>query len=386
MAGPLDGYKIVELAEGIAGPYAAMELGDAGADVVKVEKPEGDRTRGWGSKAKGTVGAIFRTVNRNKRGVTADVETDAGIATVQRLVAGADVVILDEGWSKRPELSAEALLERHPNLVVVRFSLYGKEGPWTGQAPYGELPAQMASETTTNLGVITEAPIRLADEVGQMFCAVNAVQATGAALYARDTAGGQIIDMSLFGSLVVIRSTMWVALSNPDFWWGFHVDAYVKPPEYGYKCKDGYVQVQLGRMSRESRDQLYKDLNMEWVRDDPMFDLLDEDTAGGNGRYSHVVHHLWDRALSQFTRDEASEIVIRNGGNAFPKNTYEMFVNHPQTESQHVIQTVQMPNVGSVDMMRPPWDFGETEASIRRPAPALGEHTAEVLAEAGVRG
>jgi formyl-CoA transferase len=97
------------------------------------------------------------------------------------------------------------------------------------------------------------------------------------------------------------------------------------------------------------------------------------------------VHHLWDRALSQFTRDEASEIVIRNGGNAFPKNTYEMFVHHPQTESQHVIQTVQMPNVGSVDMMRPPWDFGETEASIRRPAPALGEHTAEVLAEAGVR-
>lgn len=218
-----------------------------------------------------------------------------------------------------------------------------------------------------------------------MFCAVNSVQAACAALYARDDAGGQIIDMSLFGSLVVIRSTMWVALSNPDFWWGFHVDAYVKPPEYGYRCSDGYIQLQLQRMSRESRDQLYKDLNMEWVREDALFDQLDEDTAGGNGRYAHVVHHLWDKALSAFTRDEVHEIVTRNGGNVFPKNTYEAFLNSPQSQSQGIVTTVQMPEVGEVEMMQPPWEFGDTQASIRRPAPGIGEHTSEVLAEIGVR-
>ena len=384
MAGPLDGYKVVELSEGIAGPYAAMELGDGGADVIKVERPEGDRTRGWGSKAKGSVGAIFRTINRNKRAVTTDIDSDAGAALVRRLVEGADIVITDAGWSKHPDLQPEGLLQRNPNLIVVRFSLYGDQGPWANQPPYGELAAQMASETTTNLGVISEAPLRIADEVGQMFCAVNAVQAACAALYARENAGGQIIDMSLLGSLVVIRSTMWVALSNPDFWWGFHVDAYTKPPQYGYRCKDGYVQLQLQRMSRESRDQLYKDLNMEWVRDDPQFALLDEDTGGGTGRNSHVVQHLWDRALSNFTREQVYAIAEKNGANAFPKNTYEMFVNSPQSQSQELITTVQMPAVGSVEMMRPPWDFGDTLASIRRPAPGLGEHTAEVLAEVGV--
>ncbi len=385
MAGPLDGYKVVELAEGIAGPYAAMELGDAGADVIKIEKPEGDRTRGWGSKAKGSVGAIFRTINRNKRGITADVDSDEGAAQVRRVLEGADVLITDAGWSKHPDLQPEALLQRNPNLVIVRFSLYGKEGPWALQAPYGELAAQMASETTTNLGVITEAPVRIADEVGQMFSAVNSVQAVCAALYARDAAGGQIIDMSLFGSLVVIRSTMWVGLSNPDFWWGFHVDAYTKPAHYGYKCSDGFVNVQLGRMSRESRDQLYKDLNMEWVKSDPLFSLLDEDTAGGNGRYSHRVHHLWEKAFAAFTRDQVYDIVERNGGNVFPKNTYEMFVNSPQAQSQELLTTVPTPGTGDIKMMRPPWDFGDTEASIRRPAPSLGEHTAEVLAELGVR-
>ena len=385
MPGPLDGYKIVELSEGVAGPYAAMELGDGGADIVKVERTEGDRARGWGSKAKGSVGAIFRTINRNKRAVTTDIDSDEGAALVRRLVEGADVVITDAGWSKHPDLQPEALLLRNPKLIVVRFSQYGDQGPWALRPPYGELAAQMASETTTNLGVISEAPVRIADEVGQMFCAVNAVQATCAALYSREQNGGQIIDMSLFGSLVVIRSTMWVAVSNPDFWWGFHVDAYVKPPEYGYKCKDGYIQLQLGRMSRESRDQLYKDLNMEWVRDDPQFALFDEDGAGGNGRYSHVVHHLWDKALAVFTCEEVYAIAEKNGANTFPKNTYEMFVNSPQSQSQNLIATVQMPGVGSVEMMRPPWDFGETEASIRRPAPGLGEHTAEVLAEIGAR-
>src|SRR3990172_5495610 len=99
MAGPLFGYRVVELAEGVGGPYCAMEMGDAGADVVKIEQLDGDRARGWGSRKAGDLGASFLNLNRNKRSVALDLDTPEGVAVARRLVDAADVVIGDAGWT-----------------------------------------------------------------------------------------------------------------------------------------------------------------------------------------------------------------------------------------------------------------------------------------------
>ena len=320
MSGPLEGFRVVEMAEGVPGPYCALELADAGADVVKVERSDGDRTRGWGSRQRGDVGAAFLQLNRNKRGVALDADSEAGVEALRRLIAGADVVVTDAGWSGKEGLQYESLGELNPQLVYCRFSEYGDQGPWADQPPYGELAAQLAGDATGSLGSIGQPPVRMATDIASTYAAVYAVMSVCAALYARDEIGaGQRIDVSLFGSILAMRSTLWVALSNPDEWWGFHLDSYITPPDYGYRCKDGAIYFSLARATPEQREELYREFNMEWVRDDPLFEIVNADTGGGGGRNSHLVRSVWERALAHFTAEEAMEIAWRNGGWPSPR-------------------------------------------------------------------
>ena len=385
MSGPLEGYRVVELAEGVAGPYCALELADAGADVVKVERAGGDRTRGWGAAAAGTLGAAFEHLNRNKRGLELDPDSESGAEILRKLIERADVVVTDAGWSHQPSLHYEALGELNPKVVHCQFSLFGDEGPWRDRPPYGELAAQLSSETTASLGRVGEPPVRMATDIGGMYAAIYAVQGICAALLVQDEVGGQRIDVSLLGGLMGMRSTLWVALSNPDEWWGFHLDSYVKPPDYGYRCKDGFIFMSFARLSPEQRDQVYRDLKMDsWVQDEPQWELFSADGAGGTGRYGHLVKHIWERGLAGFTTEEAMEIVRRNGGWAFPKNDYEHLINLPQVEHVGMIEDVERAGGGSVKMQQPPWEFSDTRAEIRVPAPTLGQHSAEILSELGL--
>ncbi len=383
MGGPLEGLRVVELAEGVAGPYCAQELADAGASVVKVEKPGGDRTRGWGSRKRGDVGVAFLAINRGKRGVALDPDSEKGAAILRKLIASADIVIADAGWSADAALQYDSLGELNPQLVYCRFSEYGKAGPWADQPPYGELVAQLAGDGTGSLGAIGQPPVRMATDIASMYAAIYAVMSICAAVYARDESGGQRIDVSLFGSILAMRSTLWVALSNPDEWWGFHLDSYIKPPDTGYHCKDGAIYFSLARTSPEQREELYRELGMEWVEDDPLFELVNIDTGGGGGRYSHLARPVWERALANFSIDEAIEITRRYGGWAYPKNDYEALVADEQAQHVGLIETVAQPGAGTLSQVAPPWDFEGTPAAIQGPAPQLGEHNAAVLAEAG---
>lgn len=383
MPGPLDGFKVVELAEGVAGPYAAMELGDGGADVVKVERLSGDRARGWGSAAGGTLGASFLGMNRNKRSVAVDIDTDEGAEVVRRLIKDADVVIADAGWSSHPQLQPAALTSLNPNLVYLHLTEFGEDGPYANRPPYGELSAQLASEATMSLGLVGQPPVRMATDAAQMDAAIYGVQSVLAALYARDEVGGQRIDVSLFGCLVALRSTLWVALANPDEWWGFHLDSYVKPQDFGYACKDGNIYFSINRATQEQRDQLYRDLKMEWIKDDPQYDLVNTDGAGGTARYAHLAKPLWEKAFKELPRQVVIDAVRAIDGWAFEKNTYSELVASDQAKFIGLIDTREHPGVGSVSTVAIPWEFAETPAEIRRPAPRLGEHADEVLSAAG---
>ena len=371
MAGPLDGYRVVEIAEGVAGPYTAMSLGDAGADVVKIESPAGDRSRGW-APGLGEDSAAWRALNRNKRGVVLDWSDPAALAAAQQLLRGADVAVVDKVGLPE-QLRWDALAA--PQLVYCALSGWGPAGPWA-ERESSELGAQLASEATASLGRIGDPPVRLGNDAGSMYAANYAIQGICAALYARDAGGrgGQRLEVSLFGSLLAMRSTLWVALSNPDEWWGFHLDSYVKPPDYGYHCRDLPIYFSLARMGADGVDQLIRELEMDWVRDDPQFELLRRDGAGGAGRYSHELKHLWERGFGEWSADEVIEKVERCGGWAFPMHDYERLAADPQVAAVGAII-----DVDGVQQVAPPWDFESTPAEIRRPAPGLGEHTGEVL-------
>lgn len=384
MPGPLEGFKVVEFAEAVAGPYSAMELGDAGAEVIKVEELAGDRTRHWGSDERGDHGAVFLSLNRSKRGIALEFGSDQAADVTARLLRDADVAIIDAGSKENAVLGDESLAAANPGLVYCVMSEFGDRGPWGGRAPYGELPAQLAAEATASLGRTGEMPVRAGNEIGGMYAAIYAVQAICAALLERERSGlGQRIDVSLFGSVLAMRSTLWVAMSNPDTWTGYHLDNYVKPPDHGYKCKNGAILFSLARVTPESRDALHRDLDMEWVKDDPRYDDFVLDRGGATSDLSEIMGPLWERAFSKFTASEVIEIVRRHGGWAFPMNDYQQLVDLDQVRYTGMVQTIEQPEYGALPTLVPPWEFSDTPAQISRPAPKLGEHTEEILRELG---
>ncbi len=383
MPGPLDGFRVVEIAEGVAGPYTTMSLADAGADVVKIEPPQGDRARDWAPSV-GDDSPLFLALNRNKRGIVLDWSSDEDLQTARRLLSQADVAVVDK-YGLPPDLRWEEL--ELPGLIFCAISGFGPQGPWADR-PASEIGTQMASEATSSLGNLGDPPVRHGSDIGSVFAANNAIQAICAALYARDDSdpdhptGGQRVEVSLFGSLIAMRSTLWVALSNPDEWWGFHLDSYIKPPDHGYQCRDLPIYFSLARIRGEAFESLLDELDMDWAREHPDFEKLRTDGAGGAGRYAAELTPLWERGFANFDAEQVIEIVERHGGWAFPMHDYERLSKDPQVAAVEAIIDVEQQDGSAMRQIAPPWDFEQTPVSMTmRPAPELGQHQDEVLRE-----
>jgi crotonobetainyl-CoA:carnitine CoA-transferase CaiB-like acyl-CoA transferase len=380
MNGPLEGLRVVELGQGIPAAVAAMHLGDGGADVVKVETGDGDVARGMPPSWQSGESAVFVAVSRNKRSLRLDLATDSGRAVLYRLVAASDALVEDTDFTRELGLDLSGLLEDLPGLVHCRISGWGGNGPWA-DLPGAEIAAQMASEATTSLGVAGEPPIRLGTDAASTYAGIYAAQAVLAAIFRRFQDGeGQRVDVSLFGSMLVTRATLWAALSNPDEWGGFHTDSYLKPPDHGYQAKDGALTVVVGRMSPEQWDALFDDLGLGALDAEEKRLLRTE--GGSTSRLTHITRPLWECGLSQFTVDEALEIFARHGANAYRVNDYPHLFAHPQTQHLRLLREVEGER-GPLTVMRPPWRFSDDTVGVRLPPPALGQHTREVLSELG---
>jgi crotonobetainyl-CoA:carnitine CoA-transferase CaiB-like acyl-CoA transferase len=383
VSGPIEGYRVVELAQGIPGAVAGMHLGDGGADVIKVETPQGDYARGMPPFYDHGDSGVFVAINRNKRSVVLDLASDRGREALRALIAGADVLIEDADFTRdlgidTPDLTSGPSRE---GLVHCRISGFGPNGPLS-ELPGSEITAQMASEATLSLGSLGEPPVRLGTDAASTYTGIYAAQAALAALWRRHRDGqGQRVDVSLFGSMLEMRVTLWAALSNPDEWYGFHNDSYVRPPETGYQCKDGAVTMVVGRINDEQWRALVVDLGLDQLS--PEEQLTARREVGSNSRQGHIYKPLWERFLRNFTVDEVAAILNKHGGNAYRHNTYPDVFVHPQTVHLDITQLVDGPS-GPVTVMKPPWEFSDTPVSVRLPPPALGQHTAEVIAELGI--
>jgi crotonobetainyl-CoA:carnitine CoA-transferase CaiB-like acyl-CoA transferase len=367
-AAPLAGVRVVEFAEGVAGPLAARLLADAGADVIKIETATGDRARNWVPQ-RGGVGVVFDALNRSKRAAV----IDPGSSEWSALVGLADVLIIDQELAAARGVDVDGLVESHGRLIACVISGWGPQGPWA-ERPGGELPSQLAAETTASLGRPGEEPVRLGADHAGTVCAIDASQAVIAALIA-DVDGGQRIDVSLFGSSLHMRTALWVALSNPDEWHGFHLDSYTKPPEEYYTCSDRRIWFSVSRVADMAT--LCRDLKMEFVFDDPRWPMFKTDGGGGLGRYSHLVKDLWDRGLSQWTADEAEEIIVGHGGWVGQCFTYDELAADPQVQHLGLFVDTGEERGAPVDV-RPPWEIREVPTPPRRPSPELDEHRSAI--------
>ena len=382
---PYAGLRVIELAGGVSGPYCGLQLADLGADVVKVEPPGGDATRGWGPQFVGAQSAVFLSLNQSKRSLALDLEPEAARAAARALAERADVVIEDlgPGVAARLGLGYEDLALANPRLIYCAITPFGEAGPLANR-PGSELVVQALAEYPRSLGRIGDPPVRVGTDIAGMNTGVFACQAIAAALFHRQLTGvGQRVAVSQLGTLLHLRGILWNAISDPDEWWGFHCDSYVKPPDHGYQTADGPIYFSLGRGDSEDWDQLLIEFGMTDVLADERF------TGGGRnaistGRYAHETKDRWEEAFADKPAAEVLDILSRYHCNAVPMHDYPGLMAHPQVRQLGIVGENVTPDGLPHGTIRSPWQFGDLELAPRRPAPGLGEHSRQVLEEAGL--
>ena len=379
----LDGIRVIEIAEALAGPYAAMLLGDLGADVLKIERPgTGDQARQWGARLPGEESAYFASVNRNKRSLTLNFLKEEGRALLQSLLVNADVLIINiprEESLDRAGLSWEALHRRHPRLIVASITGYGRSGPYAGRSGYdlvSQGEAGLMTLTGTPETVPMRYPIPLADLTSGMYTTIGVL----AALRARDASGqGQLVDISLLESQASYLTTL-----AGDF---FATGQAPKPlgnahpgiaPYQVYRAADKDVIIAVG--SDKQWAQFCDVLGLgAAVRDDARF-------ATNPARLTHrdELNALIDPAVGALTTEDLLARLREAEIPCGPINDPADLLEHEQYVARENIITLKHPAAGDVRSLANPVRLSDSPADYRLPAPRLGEHTGEVLRDLGV--
>jgi crotonobetainyl-CoA:carnitine CoA-transferase CaiB-like acyl-CoA transferase len=384
MAAPLEGLKVVELARILAGPWAGQTLADLGAEVVKVESPEGDDTRGWGppfvERSSGTRdAAYFHCCNRGKRSVVADFRAPRDLEFVLRLIDRADVVIenFKTGALAKFGLDYAALAQRNPRLIYCSVTGFGQSGPYAQRAGYDAM-IQAMSGLMDLTGEPDGHPQKIGVALVDIMTGLYSVIAIQAALAQRlHTGRGQHIDMALLdvGVGVLANQALNYLVSGiaPKRQGNAHPNIV---PYQTFAVADGHVMVAVGN------DSQFKKL----------CDVLGRPELGADPRYATNADRVRERSALVATLAqtigtwEGSALLSRLevvGVPAGPVNTIADVFQDPQIMHRQMLHSLGAPGA-AVPSVRTPIQFSEANLSISRPAPQLGEHTAEVMRELGV--
>lgn len=368
----LEGIRVLDLTRLLPGPFCTMLLADLGADVIKVEEPNGgDPARHYVS-GEGDTGSVFLLVNRNKRSLTLDLKKAAGRDLLLRLVEGADVLVesFRPGVMDRLGVGYAVLSERNPRLIYATLSGFGQAGPYRDRAGHDLNYLSLAGVLGYNVDRQGE-PVLPAVQVADLGAASFAAVAILAAVIARQHTGrGQSLDVSLFGSAIAWLPTLIGSLFNtgraaPP---GEPMLAGGLPQYEVYSTADGRF-VTLGAiepkffvsfLERVGRLDLARHADREYVR-------------------AELRAIFCTRTLQEWV-DYLAEVDTCFA----PVNTLEETLADPQVRALDLLTTVEHARLGSLKQLAPPFALSDTPATVRRPPPDLGQHTAEILQESGL--
>ena len=357
IAGALDGLTVVDVTQGFCGPMTSMLLAELGAQVIKVEPPEGDYARGYGPPfLEGGESPSYFFLNRRKKVMNLDLESEPGRDRLRALLKTADFFLEDlgPGRAEGMGLGYEALHEANPALVYCAISALGELGPHADR-PATELTIQAMADCWTSLGQLDEPPQRLGADVANVNTGMHAAQGMLAAwYYRRQTGRGQRVAVSMYGSVLNMRGLSWTAQTNPDEWFGYHVEHLTMPRDIGYKTKDLPVYFNLRRGDEEDYHTLLIELGMEAQITDHRF-AQGGRLAVGSGRYAHQVKYLWEQAFAERTAQEVIDLINGHRGEAVPVNDYPALFAHPQLEAIGVMTEVEHPKAGRLKWFKLPW-------------------------------
>lgn len=379
MAGPLEGIRVIDFGRFIAGPYCAMMLADFGAEVIRVERREGGEDRTVGPVAETGEGGLFLNVNRNKRGITLDPAHALAGQIIRRLIESADIVVVNLPLDvmKKLRLDYDSLRAIKDDIILVMASAFGPEGPYRDRVGFDGVAQAMSG--AMSLTGFPGAPVRSIVSWVDYGTALHAAFGAMVALYhRRQTGQGQLIDVSLLATGVTfmtpllaersVRNIRREQMGNTGF--------YTAPSDV-YATRDGWVIVPtIG-------DQMFR----RWARLVGREDLIsdprcsDDITRGDNAELINGVMIGWCAAR---TRDEAIAELEAARIPCGPVYDLGEVLADQQVRARNLLEEVDYPGGGKpVPVAATPVRLSKTPGKVHHRAPALGEHTNEVLAELG---
>jgi crotonobetainyl-CoA:carnitine CoA-transferase CaiB-like acyl-CoA transferase len=381
--GPLDGVTVLDASRVLVGPFCTMQLGDLGADVVKVERPgSGDQTRGWHPPTYGDSeeSAYYMSINRNKRSITLNLASEEGRDLFRDLAAEADVVVENfrvgqmESW----DLGYDDLREDNPGLIYCSLSGYGEWGPDRDRPAY-DIIMQAEGGMMSITGAEGGPPVRVGVAIADIGAGMYATQAILGALLERELGDGtgQKVDVSLLDGQVAWMSYMasnYFATGDPPGRMGSKHPTIA--PYQAFETADGYVVVAVA--SEHIWPRFCEALDRPDLVEHPDYATNADRVANRD-----ELDPLLAAEIADYTTAEIVTLLEDHGVPASEVKDMADVFETPQVEARGMHQTVSHPTAGEVEMPGSPMHLSKTPTSIRQHPPRLGEHTAEVLREAG---
>jgi crotonobetainyl-CoA:carnitine CoA-transferase CaiB-like acyl-CoA transferase len=379
MPGPLHGYRIIDLTAMISGPLATMTLGDQGADVIKIENPDGGDYVRKGANRRGGFSANFCNNNRNKRSLTLDLKDPRGVETLLKLVATADVFVQNfrPGVAERLGLGETAVRAAKPDIIYVSIAGFGFEGPYATKPVYDPLIQALSGLATIQAGSDAERPRLVRTIVPDKVSALVAAQAITAALLTRERSGeGQHVRVAMLDAIV---SFLWNSDMGSQTFVGDELpqQSAASFVDLIYATQAGHISVAV--MSDREWQGLTRALEKpEWLNDERFATPAARD-RNINARLELIQSVLLERPAAEWLgRLEAENVPCA------PVLTRNDMINHPQVVANELVHVYTHPQAGPLRQARPAARFSKTPGEVKRGAPGLGEHNAEILAELGL--
>ncbi|WP_346908461.1 CaiB/BaiF CoA-transferase family protein [uncultured Roseibium sp.] len=387
MAAPLHGVKVIEFARILAGPWIGQTLADLGADVIKVEAPQGDDTRAWGPPfVEGENGeqldaAYFHSCNRGKRSITVDFRTEEGQRIARKLVEGADILVenFKVGGLAKYGLDYDSLKQVNPRLIYCSVTGFGQDGPYAHRAGYDFMIQGMGGIMDLT-GNPDGEPQKIGVAFADIFTGLYGVIGIMAALRKRDETGrGEHVDMALLDSLTGVLANQalnyFVTGQSPKRLGNAHPNIV---PYQVFAVSDGHMILAVGNDSQFKK--LCAILGLPELGENPAY-------ATNAARVAHRAElvSILEAEIAKFTRDDFLKALEEKGVPAGPINSVADVFADPQVNHRHMKVDLPATGVkgGTIPSVRTPITFSDSELVLKHAAPTLGEHTDEILREIG---
>ncbi len=380
---PLTGLTVIDLSRVLSGPYCTMQLADMGARVIKIEHPDrGDDTRAWGPPWAGTLdrtaqreSSYFLSINRNKESVAIDFKTPEGRALLDRLIAGADILVENfrPGSLAKLGLGYDELAAKHPRLIYASISGFGHTGPRSSEAGYDAM-VQAEGGLMSVTGRPEAPPVRLGVAISDIAAGMFAMQGVLLAVIARHTTGrGQHIDLSMFDSTIALltyqaQRTLVTGVA-PTRSGNRHASI---APYDTFATSDGTLVLAIGNDDQWQR--FCKAARMNPAAKDKRFD-----TNEGRVRHYAELQPLVADALARETLETWLERLRKTGVPVGAVRDIDAVLSDPQTAARNMFELVDHASIGELPVLGVPVKLSDTPGRVRTAPPVLGQHTRWVL-------